>query len=225
GIIFISPLLAYNSIAFGSPFVIGYEHVVGFEGMKQGFFGITFPNLSILLQILFSQYRGILWISPILMLTPVGIYYLWRLENYRAELLTIIMLSAYYLLFNSAYHFWDGGYSTGPRHVTPMLAFLCLPLAVFWTSSSLKWRIPALGILVLSICTSLICVSVSMMSPDTFQKPLFEYLIPEFIKGNLQTIFTYIGIKALVTLVPIFIVWIVGGIYIAWLLRGSKPGP
>ncbi|RKZ72111.1 MAG: hypothetical protein DRQ48_01265 [Gammaproteobacteria bacterium] len=224
-IIFISPLLAYNSIAFGSPFVIGYEHVVGFEGMKQGFFGITLPNLSILLQILFSQYRGILWISPILMLTPVGIYYLWRLENYRAELLTIIMLSAYYLLFNSAYHFWDGGYSTGPRHVTPMLAFLCLPLAVFWTSSSLKWRIPALGILVLSICTSLICVSVSMMSPDTFQKPLFEYLIPEFIKGNLQTIFTYIGIKALVTLVPIFIVWIVGGIYIAWLLRGSKPGP
>jgi len=224
-VIFVSPLLAYNTIAFGSPLVIGYEHVVGFEGMKQGFFGITFPSLSILWQILFSQYRGILWISPILMLTPVGIYYLWRLEDYRAELVTIIMISVYYLLLNSAYHFWDGGYSTGPRHLTPMLPFLCLPLAVFWTSSSLKWRIPALGILALSLCLSLICVSVSMMSPDTFQKPLFEYLIPEFINGNLQTIFTYIGIKSLATLIPIVMVWVIGGLYIVWLLRGSKPGP
>jgi hypothetical protein len=223
-IIFISPLLAYNSIAFGSPFVIGYQHVVGFDGMKQGFFGITFPNLSILWQILFSQYRGIFWISPILLLTPVGIYHLWRLKNYQAEWMTIIMISAYYLLLNSAYHFWDGGYSTGPRHVTPMLPFLCLPLAVFWTNSNLRWRIPMLGILALSFCLSLICVSVSMMSPDTFHKPLFEYLIPEFINGNLQTVFTYIGIKGLATLVPIVIVWVIGGIYIFWILRGSKPG-
>jgi hypothetical protein len=63
-----------------------------------------------------------------------------------------------------------------------------------------------------------------MMSPDTFHKPLFEYLIPEFINGNLQTIFTYIGIKGLATLVPIVIVWAIGGIYIVWLLRRVKPG-
>ena len=38
------PLLIYNNAIFGSPFHLGYSNVVGFNGMKSGFFGINAPN-------------------------------------------------------------------------------------------------------------------------------------------------------------------------------------
>ena len=46
GVLGLLPLLVYNQLAFGSPFTLGYSAVVGFEGMQQGFFGITWPKPS-----------------------------------------------------------------------------------------------------------------------------------------------------------------------------------
>ena len=44
GVLGLLPLLVYNQLAFGSPFTFGYSLVVGFEGMQEGFFGITWPK-------------------------------------------------------------------------------------------------------------------------------------------------------------------------------------
>jgi hypothetical protein len=37
------PFVAYNMIAFGTPFRLGYSSAVGFAGMNQGLFGLTSP--------------------------------------------------------------------------------------------------------------------------------------------------------------------------------------
>jgi hypothetical protein len=222
GLIFIVPLLFYNSFAFGSPFDIGYSNVKGFEGMKQGFFGITHPRLDILYKIIFSKYRGIIWISPIIILTPMAFFYFWRfIKSYRL-LISIFLISLYYIVFNSSYYYWDGGYSTGPRHITPILPFLCLPLGVIWKIAKFNFRVIFIGILMLSIGISLICVSSGMMIPDHIDNPLFCYLIPMFIKGESKSLFHWAGFTGFVPLIPLLIVWIFSAFYIYRILVDMK---
>jgi hypothetical protein len=74
GFLGLLPLLVYDQLAFGSPFTLGYSTVVGFEGMQQGFFGIGWPKPRVLVSILFGRYRGLLPLSPVLVLVPVGLY-------------------------------------------------------------------------------------------------------------------------------------------------------
>jgi hypothetical protein len=220
GLIFIIPIFIYNFMAFDSPFVIGYSNLATneFIGMNEGLFGITFPRLKVLFTILFSPYRGMLWFSPILFMAPIGIFFLWRNHGFRDIALAITLISSYYLLLNSAYHYWDGGWSTGPRHITPMLPFLCLPLSFVWTDASLKWKRALIGLFLLSFSISFVCVSASMFSPDKYQNPLFDYLIPKFIEGKLNFSPMIKGLGGRVALIPIIGIWALCSIYVSALL-------
>jgi hypothetical protein len=220
GVIFIVPLLCYNFIVFDSPFAIGYSYYEkgAFPEMQEGLFGITHPRLMVLFRILFSPYRGVLWFSPILLIAPIGIYYLGRHHNCRGIALTIALIAGYYLLLNSAFVNWHAGWSTGSRYAAPMMPFLCLPLSILWTKAGSKWKPGLLGLFTLSIGISLICVSVSMMSPNEFQNPLFDFLIPRFLDGKLTSMFNKIGITGHVTLIPLLTFWLISSIYVLRLL-------
>ena len=65
GVAGLLPLFAYNLFAFGTPFRIGYSGVVGFEGMNHGLFGLTFPRIAVLREILIGPTRGIVWADQI----------------------------------------------------------------------------------------------------------------------------------------------------------------
>jgi hypothetical protein len=76
-------LLAYNGLAFGSPFHLGYASEEGFEQMHQGVFGITYPTWRRLYEILLGSYRGLLPIAPLVALTPIGLVVLgWGRESF-----------------------------------------------------------------------------------------------------------------------------------------------
>ena len=205
GIIFIIPLLYYNFMAFDSPFAIGYNYYEkgAFSEMKEGLFGITYPRPGVLFMILFSPYRGILWFSPILVITPIGIYY---------------------LLLNSAFVNWHAGWSTGSRYAISMVPFVCLPLSIIWTKVGPKGKSGLLGLFTLSLGVSIICVSVSMMSPNKYPNPLFDFLIPRFLDGKLNSILNKLGITGPVTLIPILAFWAISGIFILkfWVNRGCR---
>ena len=62
----IAVLMLYHWLAFDSPLRIGYDSEPGFEGMRAGFHGLTYPKWNALYGILLSSRRGILWLSPIL---------------------------------------------------------------------------------------------------------------------------------------------------------------
>ncbi len=224
GIIFVTPLLIYNFVAFDSPFAIGYNHYAPdqFPEMKKGLVGITYPRLRALFMILFSPYRGIFWFSPILIIAPIGIYYLWRRPDYRGIALTITIISVYYPLLNSSFYYWHSGWSTGPRYIIPMLPFLCLSLSMMWTDAGLKWKPALIGLFLLSFGISLICVSVSMFSPDKILNPLFDFLIPRFLDGKLTCLLNKIGIQAHAALIPILVIWTIGSIYVLKLLFNHK---
>src|SRR5262249_43156310 len=71
GLLGLLPLLVYNQMVFGSSLTLGYSRVVGFEGMQQGLFGITWPRPGVVMELLFGHYRGLLQLSPVLVLVPV----------------------------------------------------------------------------------------------------------------------------------------------------------
>jgi hypothetical protein len=204
------PLLVYNTLAFGSPLRVGYGSVPGFEGLRQGFFGLTYPQGDVLYRLIFPQYRGILWYAPILISVPFAFFALWRQAKFRGLALVLGLVPLYFLLMNASYFYWDGGGSTGPRHLTPSLAFLCLPLGILWSRAHETFKPVLLALLVLSFQIALVSASVDMSSPADYREPLFDYLMPSFLEGAILRPPFVRGLNGHMILVPLLLVWAVG---------------
>lgn len=186
----VAPLFAYNAFAFGSPFQSGYSGVSGFDGMQQGFFGLTYPRLRVLWEIVFGPYRGILWVSPVLALAPVGLLKLFLDRRHRSLVVLAATLSMLPFLYNAAYYYWDGGSSTGPRHAVPALGFLGLGLAGFWTAlRSPVERLLAAQLLAVSMAINLVIASAEVAAPSSFRYALWSgVLLERFAPGYLRTV-------------------------------------
>lgn len=125
GIVGIVPLLLYNHYAFHSWTHLAYSDV---PRQQKGFFGIGAPSLKVLSTLLFDS-RGLLTISPVLIMGAVGAALLYR-RGKRAEALTIGGVCLCYVGYNSGYYLPFGGGFMGPRFLTTMLPFLAVPLGI-----------------------------------------------------------------------------------------------
>jgi hypothetical protein len=184
GVLGLLPLLVYNQLAFGSPFTLGHSLVVGFDEFKQGFFGITWPKATVVMQLLFGLYRGLLPLSPILVLVPVGLSAMWREQSRRVAAAAILVVLCLFLSINAGFYAWYAGSSTGPRYLVPMLPLCCLPLAFAWPRAF--WgRTVTLVLLAASLLLSLICAVAGMFAPMEGMggptNPLVNYLLPRFL--------------------------------------------
>ena len=121
----IIPLLLYNHFAFHSWTHLAYENV---KRQEKGFFGITAPSLRVLSTLLFDS-RGLLTISPVLIMGAIGTVLLYR-RGRRAEALTIGGICLCYVTYNSGYFLPFGGGFMGPRFLTTMIPFLACPLGL-----------------------------------------------------------------------------------------------
>ncbi len=125
GVIGIIPLLLYNHYAFHSWTHLAYANV---EKQQEGFFGISAPSLRVASTLLFDS-RGLLTISPVLIMGAIGTVMLYR-RGRRAEALTIGGICLCYLTYNSGYYLPFGGGFMGPRFLTTMIPFLACPLGL-----------------------------------------------------------------------------------------------
>jgi 4-amino-4-deoxy-L-arabinose transferase-like glycosyltransferase len=190
GIAGLAPLFAYNLIVFGTPFRIGYAGVQGFEGMRQGLFGLTVPRLSVLFEILFGDRRGIVWVAPVLAFAVPGLFAL--AEDRRAKGIGVVAIAvvAIGLLVNAAYVYWDGGNATGPRHAMAMAGLFSLGLAPFWAGLRHAWhRIVTAGLLAVSMVVNLMIAAAEIFAPPEYRFPLWSAVYDlRFRHGDLRTI-------------------------------------
>jgi hypothetical protein len=147
GLVGIVPLLLYNHHAFHSWTHLAYSDV---PRQQKGFFGIGAPSLKVLGTLLFDS-RGLLTISPILLLGALGTVLLYR-RGRRAEALTITGVCLCYVLYNSGYYLPFGGGFMGPRFLTTMLPFLACPLGI----ALKRWPGPTIALAAVSIATTAI---------------------------------------------------------------------
>ena len=189
GVVALLPLGLYNSVAYGTPFHLGYQDVVGWEGMQQGLFGLTMPDPHVLLEITFGTRRGLFWVAPVLVFGARGLWLLTRDRTTRDVGAMAIGVVAVTLLVNAAYVYWDGGNSTGPRLAIPATGMLALGLATFWERAGwAECRFAAL-VLAISIAINAGIASAEIFSPPTYPFPIWKPVFAErFAGGQLRTI-------------------------------------
>jgi hypothetical protein len=179
-----APLFLYNTLAFGSPLHLGYSSEENFREMQSGFFGITYPKLEVVRELLFGSYRGLLPLSPLMLVAAFGLARLARSQPAAAAVSAGIAL--YYLLLNASYFFWEGGWAYGPRHVTPALPFLAFGLAPLWDEARSFGRTLLAAGWVWGAALTLIAVATTPQPPATFKAPVTELLWPAFRDGDLS---------------------------------------
>jgi len=147
GLLGIVPLALYNHYAFGSWTHLAYSSI---PRQQQGFFGIDLPSPRVLATLLLDS-RGLLTISPVLILGALGTVLLYRRGN-RAEALSIAGICVCYVGYNSGYYLPFGGGFMGPRFLITTLPFLAFPIAL----ALKRWPGPTVALAGVSIATTVI---------------------------------------------------------------------
>jgi hypothetical protein len=176
GVLGLVPLLVYNWLAFGSPLEVSYSHVVGFEGMKEGFFGINTPDLAAANALLFGMNRGLIPLAPILLFVPVGLIALWK-RGPRGAVALMAGIGALGFAMNAGYYYWNGGYATGPRHLVAYLPMVVVALA-FVDLPTLTDKIVAGALTTASLLFSVMCAEVTMFAPNDYLVPIRDLILP-----------------------------------------------
>lgn len=171
---------SYQWSAFGSPFATGYDFTnPNAETRVDGsLFG--WPSPIRMLEMLFGTYRGLLPLSPIFILAPIGWPVLWR--THRAAAAVCLAVSMGFLLLISSFHAWDAGFSTGPRYLMPCFPFLFV-LVGFGIARF--WRVGAmLAAVSVAIMFSVTFVSIDL--PIRVRYPLLQYIYPHLMQGHVS---------------------------------------
>lgn len=183
------PLLAYNLWAFGSLTTMSYDNAVdrqGFTGHDTlglnsgGFFGITWPDGRVALELLISP-RGLLALTPVVAMALVGTVLLHR-RGMKAEALTIGAIAAAFFVYDTGYWLPFGGGTPGPRFLIPLLPFVGVALVEAWR------RFPATT-LVTSVCGAVVMAIATVTYPligtgslwqwwDRVESGTFQHTLP-----------------------------------------------
>jgi hypothetical protein len=185
------PFILYSYFIFGH-FAIPYqyEHNDLFKTyMRTGFLGAHWPRLSVLVLITFHPYRGLFVHSPFLLAAMAGLVAMLIHPRTRAIAVLSAAATACYLLFNSAYYMWWGGFSFGPRHLIPMLPLLAIP--VLWIWQFRPWRVVICILGVLSIGIHLIVNSIEPQIPDRLGMIPLESLLHPALSNSYPWAFTH----------------------------------
>lgn len=218
-------LATYHALAFGGPLTTGYDFVylAEFAAGMRIHYGIHAPDPGVLLEILFGAYRGLFFLSPVLLFAPWGLAC--ELRGWppaprsasepwplRAVALSSALVVAFYLALNAGYYMWDGGAAIGPRHCVPMLPFLALALAPAWAAAPRA----ALALAALSGVQILVCAAAAPEAPQ-HGDPLYAYAWPRLFSPETgyfgaTNLGRMLGLPGPLSLVPLvlLLVWCYG---------------
>lgn len=192
GVLPLALFAVYSASIFGSP-TIPYEYEADpmfREAMQRGFMGIQTPNPTVAWYLTFHPYRGLFFWSPWLVLAIAGCVMSLR-QPTKSRLAGSLGLWAFaaYLVFNSGYYMWWGGWAMGPRLMLPMMAAIPIGLAELIRPG--RPRVWWWTLLVAGIASLLLNVPIALMDPQLpqgNQHPVLENItfstnlaVPQFV--------------------------------------------
>jgi hypothetical protein len=223
GLPFAAALLWYDARAFGGPFELSYQHLVGSSLQELHGFGLagaTVPTLQALQAMATSHHRGLLITSPLLAFGLCALPFLRRRLGL-ALWLTCLAGSAYFVLIVASSSVWFGGWSFGLRLLIPVYGVLAIAAAAGFDACA-RW--PAAQTLLRAAASyALVYQLLVLLSfpepPPEFLRPLPDAIMPAFRAGFLAPNLAckLFGLSAW-NLVPIALL---GCVALGWLaLRG-----
>jgi 4-amino-4-deoxy-L-arabinose transferase-like glycosyltransferase len=123
------PLFIYNILIFGNPleFTRSYIDPQIYPDIYRKDFGFFYGiKPFVILRLLFYPYRGLFYYYPILLLSFIGLFKMYK--EYKVEVISIILSLFILAAINSSMFNWWGGAVFGPRHFSVLIPYLTLPL-------------------------------------------------------------------------------------------------
>jgi hypothetical protein len=197
------PLLlipAYSWVCFGTPFTLGYSHQATFPEMREGLYGIKWPNGEVALQLLFSPDRGLLFWSPFLLMSLAGFAEL-RSRSRAFFWLCLVVPIVHTVVISGEAWDWRAGWTLGPRYLSPMLPLLALPAAL----GTQRFPRVGLGLAVLSLLLTGMGTLINATPRYEINNPLTELHVPALLKGEVTyNLGRMLGLPRAWSLLPLF---------------------
>ncbi len=128
-------LALYNTIAWGSPTSFSYDYSGAFGTFhEQGLFGIRLPSPDLTAQVLFGE-RGLLTLTPIVLVGVVGLIHLARRRTTREVGVVGLAVFGAFVALQGGWFSVTAGSSPGPRYAVIAIPFVAVGVAQFWSFS------------------------------------------------------------------------------------------
>ena len=243
GLVVLTPFFVYTFHIFGR-LAIPYEFErmdLFREQMAEGFMGLGQPRLTVAALVTVLPYRGVLIHSPFLILSLGAAVATLIAAQGRQRGRAVVSLAIFsaYVIFNSAYYMWWGGWSFSARHLAPAVCFAALPAAFFWRSRLFRWSFVSLGLV--GVALHLVVVAVDPQPRDlnpfttlgmllhpsfseTYTSLFFRHIWPSFLLGDTAPNAGQwlAGLQGPYGVAPLLAVWLVGAGAIFILARRSR---
>ena len=167
----------YHHVCFGSPFINANRFQDRQFSDQTGalLFGmISLPDLGVAWKLLAAPRRGLFFTSPVLALSFIGLGWMARRRQIRAEALLCTAMFVVYWLFNASFNGWHGGDAFAPRYLIPALPFLALPLTLVYARRRWVATLPAL----FSAAVMFLATIVTPLPPEGRDNPVWDFLLP-----------------------------------------------
>lgn len=180
-------LAFYHHESFGGVLQTGYNHIANpfFAAVHQkGFMGVRYPGLTPFVGSFFLPSKGLFVFSPFLILGFIGLVSYFRVAGRQAgwfRLVQVLLPAA----FVSSMIYWDGGWTVGQRHLTPMIPFLIAPAALLMMRVQPAKNL-GIGLVAASIMFTGLATLVYPHLPESIPNPFHDLTVPLFMGGCLS---------------------------------------
>lgn len=204
----------YHARCFGSPWKTGYSAAPVDTSSTEGVMGIVGFSREAINAVLFTPSNGLLVLVPWTLLAFVGFVLIVASASWRrragAEAGVCLAIVMTYLLVMCALtpYMARGGWSVGPRYLTPALPFLAwLAAATFGRlDRHLVPRVITHGVVMASVIIFIAAAQSYPHWPDQLRNPLFELVFPLFRQGYAaNSLGTLLGLRGLVSIFPVLL--------------------
>ena len=214
-------ILGNNYLIAGSPFSIGYGSNPAFPEINaSNSFGFNLPDPKALSHLVWSEYRGLFFWSPALLMAVPGLAVLLREDRRTAWMITIVF--AFMMLQVSSFFGWFGGNAVGPRYLAPALPFVGLAAA-----HGIK-RFPTVGALLTAASVAIMTMvsAIAIDPPQDVLTPLQSFYLVRWLTDRFaDNLGTVLGLSLFASLVALAVVVIAGaaGVWLTSRERSKAP--
>jgi hypothetical protein len=199
----------YNYSCFDTPMPVGYFYSELYTDLHYtGLLSLTYPKPDAIWGLTFSPFRGLLYLSPFLLLAVPGFWSMARQQSYRAEWALCVWAVISFFTFNSSSAMWWAGFSVGPAYLNPMLPYLVVPIVFFLRDYVRRlWHWALVGLLTIWSFLFVWIETIGGQSPpDLTPNPLWTLSMPAALRGDIARNWgMLLHLRGLVSLLPLML--------------------